>query len=133
MPTALAQRPLRTITVGDAAAVYRYPPPRLAKLVECGLLHRGAYGYYVAVPQERVGGAWLPELEAVTAGIATAAFDPDNAMLMGVSAARVLGAIPRALAAGVVAVPRQRRPMTLLDRNATIRFVARDTGRLDAE
>ena len=52
---------------------------------------------------------------------------------MGVTAARALGAIPRALAVGVVAVPSQRQPIPLLDRNATIRFVTRDTVRLDAE
>ncbi|MGO9186003.1 type IV toxin-antitoxin system AbiEi family antitoxin [Mycobacterium sp.] len=52
---------------------------------------------------------------------------------MGVSAARVLGVIPRALAAAVVAVPKQHRPIALTDRPAVVRFVKRDTKRLDAE
>jgi hypothetical protein len=33
----------------------------------------------------------------------------------------------------VVAVPRQHRPITLTDRQALVRFVKRDTARLDAE
>jgi hypothetical protein len=52
---------------------------------------------------------------------------------MGVSAARVLGAIPRALATAVVAVPKQHRPITLTDRSALIQFIKRDIHRLDAE
>ncbi|MFE3444673.1 type IV toxin-antitoxin system AbiEi family antitoxin [Nocardia sp. NPDC059180] len=52
---------------------------------------------------------------------------------MGVTAARVLGAIPRGLATGVVAVPSQHRTIALTDRPATVRFVRRDTDALDAE
>ncbi|WP_306043989.1 type IV toxin-antitoxin system AbiEi family antitoxin [Nocardia cyriacigeorgica] len=52
---------------------------------------------------------------------------------MGVTAARVLGAIPRGLATAVVAVPSQHRPIALTDRPAVVRFVQRDTDLLDAE
>lgn len=52
---------------------------------------------------------------------------------MGVSAARLLGALPRAIGTAVVAVPAQRNPITFIDRTATIRFVKRDVSRLDAE
>lgn len=52
---------------------------------------------------------------------------------MGVSAARMLGALPRALATAVVAVPRQHRPIALTDRAAQVRFVRRDTDAPDAE
>jgi hypothetical protein len=52
---------------------------------------------------------------------------------MGISAARVLGAIPRALATAVVAIPDQHRPIQLKDRKSVVRFVKRDTDRLDAE
>jgi hypothetical protein len=72
-------------------------------------------------------------LEAAAAGIASAIYGADDVVLMGVSAARVLGAIPRALAAAVVAVPKQHRPITLTDRSAVVQFVKRDTHRLDAE
>ncbi len=75
----------------------------------------------------------MPPLEAAAAGIATADFGPANAILMGVSAARLHRAIPRAIGTAVVAVPTQRNAITLIDRAATVRFVKRDTGRLDAE
>jgi AbiEi antitoxin C-terminal domain len=52
---------------------------------------------------------------------------------MGISAARVLGAIPRVLATAFVAVPDQHRPIRLKDRQSLLRFVKRDTDRLDAE
>lgn len=75
----------------------------------------------------------MPALEAAAAGIATADFGPTNAILMGVSAARLHGAIPRAIGTAVVAVPAQRAAIKLADRAATVRFVKRDTARLDAE
>lgn len=91
------------------------------------------HSYYVVVPQDQTGTAWMPALEAAAAGIATADFGPANAILMGVSAARLHGAIPRAIGTAVVAVPAQRKAITLADRSATVRFVKRDTARLDAE
>jgi hypothetical protein len=133
LPASLASLPLRTFRPRDAEIAYSHPRPQLARLVERGLLHRVADGYYIVVPQEMVGRRWLPGLEAAAAGIASAIYGADNVVLMGVSAARVLGAIPRALAAAVVAVPKQHRPITLTDRSAVVRFVKRHTDRLDAE
>lgn len=133
LPASLARTPLRTIRARDARGTYAHPGPELARLVERGALHRVANGYYVAVPQEMVGRRWMPDLEATAAGIASAIHGPQNAVLMGVSAARVHGAIPRALATAVVAVPTQRRPITLADRPATVRFIQRNTDMLDAE
>ena len=133
IPAALTQAPLKTIRPRDAAAVYPHPRPQLARLAEHGLLHRLADGYYVVVPQEMVGRTWIPGLEAVAAGLATAIFGPNDIVVMGLSAARLHGAIPRALATAIVAVPRQHRPITLTDRPATVTFVKRDTGALDAE
>jgi hypothetical protein len=80
-----------------------------------------------------VGHPWLPSLEAAAAGIASAIYGADDAVLMGISAARILGAVPRALATAVVAVPKQHRPIALTDRSAVVRFVKRDTHRLDVE
>ncbi|WP_442928503.1 type IV toxin-antitoxin system AbiEi family antitoxin domain-containing protein [Mycobacterium sp. JS623] len=96
-------------------------------------MRRVADGYYVIVPQEMVGRRWLPSVEATAAGIASAIYGVDNAVLMGISAARIHGAIPRALATAVVAVPKQHRPIALTDRSAVVRFVKRDIDRLDAE
>jgi predicted transcriptional regulator of viral defense system len=49
---------------------------------------------------------------------------------MGMSAARLHGALPRAVATAVVAVPRQRPPLTAF---GEVVFVKRDTGRLATE
>ncbi|MEU4314361.1 type IV toxin-antitoxin system AbiEi family antitoxin [Nocardia sp. NPDC024068] len=133
IPADLARSALRTLRPQDAAHVYAHPRPELARLADRGVLHRAAHGYYIVVPQEQVGRPWLPGLEALAAGIASAIYGADCAVVMGVSAARLLGAIPRALATAVVAVPGQHRSIALSDRPATIRFVRRDTEKLDAE
>jgi hypothetical protein len=75
----------------------------------------------------------MPTLEGAAAGIAAARFHPDRAPLMGVSAARLHGALPRALAVAIVAAPAQHDPITLLDRPASVRFVKRDMTRVDVE
>lgn len=98
-----------------------------------GVLHRVAIGYYIVVPQDMVRRRWLPELEVAAAGIAAAIYWPENAILMGSSAVPAPGAIPRALATAIVAVPKQHRPISLVDRSAVVQFVKRDTDTLDAE
>lgn len=133
VPRELAALPLRTLRPQDAGRVYAQPRGELRRLERRGVVHRLAHGYYVVVPQDQTGTRWMPTLEAAAAGIATADFGPANAVLMGVSAARLHGAIPRAIGTAVVAVPAQRTAIRLADRAATVRFVKRDTGRLDAE
>jgi predicted transcriptional regulator of viral defense system len=125
--------PLRTIRAKDAGTAYAFPGPELARLAERGLLLRVANGYYIVVPQDMIGREWVPSLEAAAAGIASAMYGATHAILMGISAARLLGAIPRALATAVIAVPDQHRPIRLKDRQAVVRFVKRDTDTLDAE
>ncbi|MFD6159179.1 type IV toxin-antitoxin system AbiEi family antitoxin [Nocardia sp. NPDC060255] len=117
----------------DLAGIYAQPGPEVARLVDRGVLHRVAHGYYIIVPPDYVGRVWLPGLEAAAAGIASSIYGADQAIVMGISAARMLGAVPRALANAVVAVPSQHRPIALTDRSAQVRFVRRDTGTLDAE
>jgi predicted transcriptional regulator of viral defense system len=133
LPTELARFSLRTVRPQDAAHVYAHPRPELSRLADRGVLHRVAHGYYIVVPQDQVGRPWLPGLEAAAGGIASAIYGADRVVVMGVSAARLLGAIPRALATAVVAVPSQHKPIALSDRLATVRFVQRDTEALDAE
>lgn len=133
VPRELAGLPLRTLRPRQAAAVYAQPRVEVRRLEQRGALHRLAHGYYVVVPQGQVGTGWMPALEAAAAGIAAVDFGPGRAILMGVSAARMHGAIPRAIGTAVVAVPAQRNMITLVDRVATVRFVKRDTARLDAE
>jgi predicted transcriptional regulator of viral defense system len=133
LPAVLAGAPLRTVRAAHASVAYAYPGPELARLADRGLLQRVANGYYIVVPQDMVGRRWIPSLEAAAAGIASAIYGPQYVVLMGISAARVLGAIPRALATAVVAVPRQHRPIRLKDRPSVVRFIKRSTDRLDAE
>jgi predicted transcriptional regulator of viral defense system len=123
---------LHVVRARNADGVYAFPRPELARLERRGSLHRLARGYYAIVPAEHQDGSWLPTLEAAAAGIAAADVGADQGILMGISAARVHGAIPRALTTAVVALPRQRRPIRLLDRAATVIFVKRDPDRLDA-
>jgi len=131
--TSFAGRPLQTLKPEQAVEQYAQPRQQLARLTRNGDLHRTANGYYVVVPRARKGTFWLPSLEAVAAGIGAADFGIENAILMGVSAARMHGAIPRALAEAVVAVPDQRARIRLRDRDGTVTFVKRRTARLDAE
>ncbi|WP_319449154.1 MULTISPECIES: type IV toxin-antitoxin system AbiEi family antitoxin domain-containing protein [unclassified Mycobacterium] len=133
MPAALARAPMKTIRPRDAGEIYAHPRAQLVRLTERGLLHRVADGYYVVVPQDMVGRPWTPSLEATAAGIASAIYGPDDVVVMGPSAARLHGVIPRALATATIAVPRQHRAIELSDRAAIVRFITRDTGRLDAE
>jgi hypothetical protein len=124
---------MRTFRAADAAGVYAHPAPQLRRLEQSGILHRLAHGYYTVVPQDQIGTDWMPTLEAAAAGIATARFRPERAPLMGVSAARMHGALPRALAVAIVAAPVQHDTIRLLDRPASVRFVKRDTARVDVE
>jgi predicted transcriptional regulator of viral defense system len=124
---------MRTFRAADASVAYAHPAPQLRRLEQLGVLHRLAHGYYTVVPQDQIGTNWMPTLEAAAAGIAAARFHPDRAPLMGVSAARLHGALPRALAIAIVAAPVQHDPITLLDRPASVRFVKRDTARVDVE
>jgi predicted transcriptional regulator of viral defense system len=133
IPAALAQAPLKTIRPRDAAAVYAYPRTQLVRLADHGLLHRLADGYYVVVPQDMVGRRWIPDLEAAAAGIATTIYGHDDIVVMGLSAARLHGVLPRTVATAIVAVPRRHHPIALTDRPAVVRFVQRDTSRLDSE
>jgi predicted transcriptional regulator of viral defense system len=133
IPVEIAQAPMRTIRPADAGAVYAHPRAQVARLERLGLLHKVATGYYVVVPQDRVGLGWTPTIEAAAAGIATAAVGPGKAILMGVTAARLHNAIPRALAIAIVAAPERRHDIVLRDGNGVIHFVQRDTSVLDAE
>lgn len=125
LPAELGQAPLRTVRARDVAA-YAHPRPQLARLEQRGVLHRLADGFYVAVPQDRVGEPWLPTLEGAAAGIAAAEFGERQYALMGLSAARQHRVLPRALAAAYVAAPRRRQEIRLADRDAVIRFLPRD-------
>lgn len=133
IPSALLRGRVRVLRPSDATAVYAHPRPEFARLERSGALHRLAPGYYAVVPDDAVGSRWLPELEAAALGIAVAGGDVDSAALMGLSAARVHGALPRAVNVAVVAVVRHRGVLRLTDRDAEVLFVRRDIARLDLQ
>jgi hypothetical protein len=97
------------------------------------VLHRLASGYYAVVPEDQTDRVWIPELESAALGIAAADQGIDAVALMGLSAARLHGAIPRALSVAVVAAAGHRTGLRLVDRNATVVFVRRDVAALDAQ
>jgi len=116
---------MRTIRPRDVT-IYAHARPQFARLAESGLLHRLAPGFYAITPQDRIGGDWLPSLEGAAAGVAAAEFGVGRYALMGLTAAWLQHAVPRAIAFATVAAPRRREPLRLTDRSATIRFLVRD-------
>jgi hypothetical protein len=134
LPIAFARRPLRVLRPQDADDIYAFPRPEFARLERAGALHRLASGYYAIVPADQVGRPWLPELEAAAIGIAASDDSVDAVALMGLSAARVHGAVPRAIGVAVVATTsHRRRSLRLTDRSAEIVFVRRDVSNLDLQ
>lgn len=132
VPPRLARRANRVLRPRDAEDVYEHPRAEFARLTRLGALRRLATGYYALVPQERVGDRrWTPAIEAVALGVAQADYGTPNVALMGVTAARHHGAIPRAIALAVVAVPKQRP--VLRGEVGPVVFVKRDVSRLDLE
>jgi predicted transcriptional regulator of viral defense system len=117
----------------DAQDIYSNPRAEFARLERRGALHRLAPGLYAAVPDHAVGLPWLPPLEASALAIAAAGGNTDGAALMGISAARIHAALPRALNVAVVAIQRHRRTLHLTDRAAQVLFVRRDVARLDVQ
>lgn len=132
LPPILARRPNAVLRPQDAADVYAHPRPELRRLDRAGLLRHLGTGYYVRVPQGRVGDdGWRPDLHATALGIAEADYGIDAVALMHLSAARRLGALPRELAVAVVAVPKQRPVKELL--GGRVVFVKRQVEALDLQ
>lgn len=88
------------------------PSKELAALARDGLIASPAHGYYVVPPPQYVGDhRWRPTLEGFALAFAQRVEDAATVALMGVSAARMHGAFPRAVAVAVVTLPSQRRPL----------------------
>ena len=133
LPAGLLQGPVKVVTVQSAAATYAHPRGELARLAARGVLQRLHAGVYAVVPLGRAAESWRPTIEGAAGALAAALVGHDHAVLMGISAARLHGAVPRAVAVATVAVPAQRRPLTLDGRSERVVFVPRDVARLDAE
>ncbi len=132
IPSVLVSRPIRVVRPRDLGDLYVNPSSELARLANQGAVRRIARGYYALVPAESVGDpGWRPTIEALALGVAVADYGADRVALMGPSAARLHGALPRAVALGSAAVPKQRPP--LATRWGRIGFHTRDVARLDLE
>ena len=127
----LLRRGVRVVALEEAGDEPAHPG--YARLATGGVLHRMAPRYYAILRSEHVGAGWLPDLEAVSWGIAAADDGPRSVALMGLSAARAHGALAGAIDVGVVATTRNRPPLRLTDRHATVSFVRRDPRRLKIE
>lgn len=108
----------------DASAIYSRPVQQFRRWEQEGVLLKVAHGYFAHIPEVSRGGEWRPEIEALALGIGQADYGKNEVALMHLSAARIHGAIPRALAVAVVAVPK-RRP-ALETSCGRIVFVKRD-------
>jgi hypothetical protein len=85
----------------------------------------------VVVPERYRHTAWRPSIEAAALGIAQADYGVDGAIGMGITAARLLGQLPRAPGTAQVAIAGQR---PALDTTAgRIRFVTRRLTTLDTQ
>jgi hypothetical protein len=129
--TRLARTGNRVLKPGDFHDAYANPWDEFARMTRTGVLAKLAHGYYVLIPEEQRGGYWAPEIEGIALGIAVADYGRDAVALMGPTAARVLGAVPRALAMATVAVPRQRP--ALVTTAGRVQFVKRAVERLDTQ
>lgn len=112
----------------DAAELYVQPRAEFLRLEKTGVLLKVAHGYYVVVPEANRGIGWRPDIEAIALGIGQADYGKDAVALMHISAARIHGAIPRAIALAVLAVPKQRP--TLETKFGRILFVKRNVAEL---
>jgi predicted transcriptional regulator of viral defense system len=130
LPPSLLEGATRVLRPRDAAGSYRYPGPEFRRLSSRGLLERLATGYYAIVPQGRAGASdWRPSISDAALGIAVADYGRERVALMGPSAARHHGLIPRELSMAVVGVPVQRPALEVL--GGRVQFVRRDVSRLD--
>jgi len=112
----------------DAKEIYTQPALQFKRLEKTGVLLKLAHGYYLLIPEAMRGKAWRPEIEALALALGQADYGKNEVALMHISAARIHGAIPRAIALAVLAVPKQR-PM-LETKLGRIIFVKRNVSEL---
>lgn len=131
LPIEIAAADPRVVRPIDLRRRYANPAKEVGRLVRTGALLRLAHGYYAIVPEQYRGTRWRPSVEAVGLAIAQADYGREHVAAMGITAARLLGAVPRALGEGVIAVAQQRPALdTAVGR---IRFVTRDVSHLDVQ
>lgn len=131
LPVEISGADPRVVRPRDLRGRYALPAKELARLADAGALLHLAHGYYAVVPEHYRGTRWRPSIEAVGLAIAQADYGHEHVAGMGPTAARLLGAIPRALGVAVVAVPKQRPQLETAV--GPVRFVTRDVRALDVQ
>jgi predicted transcriptional regulator of viral defense system len=132
VPADLYDRETLLVRPRDFADRWANPTKELGRLADAGIVRAVSRGYWLIPPADRLTDpGWRPEAEAFGLALAVADYGPEAVALMGVSAARHHGALPRAVAVAVVAVPQQRPP--LATPFGEIVFAQRDTARLATE
>lgn len=121
----------RLIRTRDLADQYAQPSNETTRLVRKGILLKVANGYFVVVPEHRRDGTWRPATEDLALALGVADYGAEESALLGPSAARVLGSMPRALSSALLAAPVHRSPLET--RFGRIVFSARDARRLDLQ
>lgn len=130
VPPQLLRDGNRVLRPRDAAALYVNPRAELAALAEVGALRKVATGYFIAPPDAEVlNPEWKPTVEGLALGIGRRDYGTRGVALMGMSAARRHGVVPRALGVGIVAMAKQRP--RLRTRFGDVVFVTRELDRLD--
>jgi predicted transcriptional regulator of viral defense system len=119
---------MRAVAPADLNDVYTNPRAVLAGKAQRGEVHKVARGVYVAVPDDVFDPyRWRPGLEAAGAAVAATIFKDVPVVAAGLTAARLLQAMPRARARVTLAAPRRHRDVHLTDRPVGIvEFIQRD-------
>ena len=104
----------------------------MARMEANGAILRVARGAYVLVPeaQRRPNPAWRPNIERVALGLAAATYGRNQVALIGPSAARAHGAIPRAAGVATVSYP-STRPRDIETIVGTVRTYRRTIDKMD--
>jgi hypothetical protein len=114
LPAPLTRTPFGVLRPIDAASVYARPRQEFLRLTERGCSIDSQPATTPSCRPIHNDRIWQPTLEAAAYGIAATDHGVAGAVLMGLSAARLHGAIPRALAVAVVAIDRNRPTVSLV-------------------
>src|SRR5688500_7561302 len=94
VPPELYARDSLVVRPRDLALRWANPAKELGRLARSGTVRPLTHGYWLVPPADRLTlPGWRPEVEALALAVAVADYGPDATALMGVSAARVLGAV----------------------------------------
>lgn len=131
LPIEIAAAPIGVVRPIDLRRAYSHPAKEAARLARDGVLLRLSHGYFAIVPETFRGTSWRPSIEAAGLAIGQADYGRDGVAGVGITAARLLGVVPRALGECVVAIEKQRPALnTTVGR---VRFVTRDVSQLDVQ